>query len=351
MEHKHKKQEAGENKPVEKTVRKARKSYTWQIISAILLLLLIISFFRGSDSGMEGALTKEEAGQKIMSFINNNLMAPGTEATLDSIEEEAGIYKMEISAEDQKITSYVTKDGKVFFPQAMDIAEVEKQIQIQKAAAEQEEQAAAVEVEKTDKPKIELFVMAYCPYGTQIEKGMVPVMEALGDKADIEVKFCDYAMHGEKELKEQLNQYCIQTEQNDKYLSYLRCFLDAGNGDQCINDVGIDKSKLTACVDSTDAQYNVMADFESKENYRGQFPGFAIYKADAAKYGVQGSPTLVINGAVASTGRDSASLQEAICNAFAAPPEECNTPLDSTAPSPGFGFAATGAATSAGCGA
>ena len=350
MDKKHKKHKA--EKPVEKTVRRSKKSYTWQIISAILLILLVISFFRGSGSEeIEGELTIDEAGQKIMTFINGNLMQPGTEATLDSIVEEAGIYKMELSVADQTVTSYVTKDGKTFFPQAMEMEEVEKQIAVQKATAEQEQVAAAVEVEKTDKPKVEVFVMSHCPYGTQIEKGIIPVMEALGDKADIEIKFCDYAMHGETELKEQLNQYCIQEEQNDKFISYLKCFLGEGNGDQCINDVGVDRTKLDACVASTDAKYSVMADFENKENYRGQFPGFGVHKTEVAQYGVQGSPSLVINGVTSRTGRDAASLQKAICDAFTTAPTECETPLDAAAPSPGFGFnAGTGAATAdAGC--
>lgn len=35
--------------------------------------------------------------------------------------------------------------------------------------------------------------MSHFPYGTQIEKGMIPVMETLGNKADIGIKFVNYA--------------------------------------------------------------------------------------------------------------------------------------------------------------
>jgi len=314
---------------------------------------LAVSFFtRGSCDDADGALTDTEAGLKIISFINENLMAPGTKATLDSINEEAGVYKMIISAEGESITSYATKDGKTFFPQAFELEDIEKQIQIQKAAAQQEDMAAA-NMEKTDRPKVEIFVMSYCPYGTQIQKGIIPVIETLGSKADIELKFCDYAMQGEKELKEQLNQYCIQKEQNDKFIPYLKCFLEAGNTEKCITDAGIDRAKLSACVSSADAKYSVMADFKSKENYRGQFPGFAVHKTETAKYGVQGSPTVVINGVTVRSGRDPASLQKEICNAFtdSARPAECDIQMDSSTPSPGFGYSAGSAAGSdASCG-
>ena len=35
---------------------------------------------------------------------------------------------------------------------------------------------------KKEKPEVELFVMSHCPFGTQIEKGMLPVARLLGDK-------------------------------------------------------------------------------------------------------------------------------------------------------------------------
>ena len=66
-------------------------------------------------------------------------------------------------------------------------------------------------------------------------------------------------------------------------------------------------------------------------------------------YGVQGSPTLVINGVQSNAGRDSASYLAGICDAFNTAPSECNIQLPNTAPSPGFGWAGTGSNTVAQC--
>jgi len=49
--------------------------------------------------------------------------------------------------------------------------------------------------------------MSYCPYGTQIEKGILPVINALGNKIKFSLKFVDYAMHGKKEIDENSRQY------------------------------------------------------------------------------------------------------------------------------------------------
>jgi hypothetical protein len=46
--------------------------------------------------------------------------------------------------------------------------------------------------------------------------------ETLQDKIDFEIKFNTYAMHGEKELAEQLNQYCIK---KNKMINLLIIFL------------------------------------------------------------------------------------------------------------------------------
>jgi thioredoxin-related protein len=203
---------------------------------------------------------------------------------------------------------------------------------------------------KKDKPVVEVFVMSHCPYGTQIEKGVIPAAEALGDKIDFSIKFCDYAMHGEKELKEEMQQYCIQEEQNDKFFAYLKCFLKEGNSESCVTEAKVDKTKLDACITATDEKFSVMKNFADKATYRGNFPPFAVYADLAKKYGVQGSPTLIVNGADVSSNRDSVSLLKAICAGFKTAPSECSKTLDSAQPSPGFGTATTAAATAdAGC--
>lgn len=227
-------------------------------------------------------------------------------------------------------------------------------IQMEAAAAAN---STPAQVNKTDTPNVELFVMAYCPYGTQEEKGIIPAVEALKGKINFSVKFVYYAMHGKKEVDENTRQYCIQKGQNDKYLPYLACFLNnTDSSDQyyskCIASTGINSTSLDACMNATDATYNITGIYNDQANWlNGQFPIYPIYMADNQKYGVQGSPTLVINGAEASAGRDSASLLLAMCNAFSAKPAECSTTLSSAAPSAGFGYSSAGdQGTAAQCG-
>ncbi|MEO0169501.1 MAG: hypothetical protein ABIL42_04710, partial [candidate division WOR-3 bacterium] len=61
-------------------------------------------------------------------------------------------------------------------------------------------------------------------------------MKLLGDKADISVHFVNYIMHGEKEVWENLRQYCIQKEQKDKFYDYMLCFVQSGDYEKCIKE-------------------------------------------------------------------------------------------------------------------
>ncbi|HTW96179.1 MAG TPA: hypothetical protein VMD74_00790, partial [Candidatus Methylomirabilis sp.] len=156
------------------------------------------------------------------------------------------------------------------------------------------------------------------------------------------IKFVNYSMHGKQEIDEQLNQYCIQAEQVDKFLNYLACFAEAGAGADCLVKNNIDQNKLAACVARTDNQFAITRNYNDQSTwFNGAFPPFNIYQ-DSDKLGVTGSPTLVIDGKVVSTNRDPASLLATICQSFVAAPAECDKVLSSVNPSPGFGLSTTG---------
>lgn len=315
----------------------------------LVIVLIIIGFFSFRKPSFKN-LKPAEAQAKAETFINTYLMQSGSKATVKEVTTEYGLYKLKIDIVSDVIESYITKDGKLFFPQALDIEETAKQAAAagNNTAGANSAPAATVSV-KSDKPTVELFVMSYCPYGTQIEKGMLPVLAALGNKIDFKLQFCSYAMHGEKELKENMTQYCIQKEQNSKLNSYLTCFLESSVSDACLTSAKIDKSKLASCVSKTDKNFKVTSNFADKVGYQGSYPGFDVDKAANDKYNVGGSPTLIINGQEISSARDSASLLKTICSAFNDQPKECETALSSASPAPGFGSGTASAGSAAAC--
>ena len=328
-----------------KMMKTLSKNY-WTISTIVLAVLLIAILISGGANGT--TVSAEEAGQNLLSFAN----AQGAEAELVSSDDNGLFYEVVLSIEGQEVPLYVTKDGKSFTQQLVPLDATP-------SAPSTPSTPTPANIPKNDKPIVEAFIMSHCPYGTQIEKGLLPVAQLLGDKIDFEIKFVYYAMHPTSgEVEEQLNQYCIQKEQKVKYLDYLTCFLGKTgtpeDGAECITETKINKATLSACTTATDAEFEVLDNLNDKSKWmNGRFPQFNIHKAENDKYSVGGSPTLIINGAQAQAGRDSVSLLNAICAAFETAPEECNTQLEAGQPTPGFGFGTTAAANNAaaGCGA
>ncbi len=316
------------------------KAFYWQVATGVLVILLIISIFTGGLS-FKSKLSKDEAAANTIKFINEQLLKGQAIAELTSIEEKDGLYNIKLRVNGQEVNSYVTSDGKLFFPTAIPLTETAAALS---ASNTPTPTPAPSSLPKSDKPKVELFVMSHCPYGTQAEKGLLPVIGLLKNKADFDIKFMYYAMHGKKEVDEQLNQVCIKNEQKDKFYEYLKCFLKDGNGAKCLTEAKVDIAKLTACVKKLDKEYGVSVKLNDQSTWlSGQFPLFDVYKADNTKYNVGGSPTLIINGREASSGRSPAAYLAAVCGAFNTAPTECQQQLGTQQYAAGFGYELAGA--------
>jgi hypothetical protein len=326
-----------------KTIKNLSQNY-WAISTVILAILLVVTLLTGGSNS--ATISANAVGQKVLSFAN----AQGADAELVSVNGNGQFYEVILSIDGQEIPVQVTKDGKNLIPQLVPLETQE--------APSQASTPTPTNIPKTDKPVVEAFVMSHCPYGTQIEKGLLPVAELLGDKSDFNIKFVYYAMHPTKgEVEEQLAQYCIQKEQNDKFLDYLTCYLGKtgtpADGAACLTETGINTAQLSTCTAAADSEFEVTKNLEDESLWlNGRFPLFNIHKAENDAYGIRGSPSLVINGVTAQAGRDSVSLLNTICGAFNTVPEECNTQLEAGQPTPGFGFGTTAAANNAaaGCG-
>ncbi len=305
----------------------------WSYATLVLAILLAVSVFTQGFSLSRSS--QDETTANTLEFINKNLLGGRTTAQLKEVKEESGLYLLKLQVSGQEFESYVTKDGKIFLPQVIKVEEFTEPVP----------DPVLQELPKSDKPEVELFVMSHCPYGTQAEKGILPVVDLLGSKISFDVKFVHYAMHGEKEIKEQMNQICIKTEQKEKFKEYLSCFLDQGEGDKCLSEAGIDASRLTACVNRLDTKHNITASYGDRSTWlNGRYPRFDVYKQENERYEVGGSPTLVINGQQADSGRSPAEYLSTICRAFNTAPEECTQKLSTASFSSGFGYEASGGA-------
>ena len=330
----------------------------WVVSTAILLLLSVVLYLRPQMLGLGGAtgaatavggeyMAAEDAGQTAVDYINDNLVqGGGAQATFVGAEDfSESMYKVTTEFQGNNIDVYITKDGNWLFV----AAPFDTTVTVPTTQPTETTQPQTPDVVKTDKPEVHAFVMSHCPYGLQFIKAYVPVMELFADNDDVtlELNFVNYAMHGEKEVYEQLRMYCIDTEQNDKYTDYLRCFVEAGDSEGCIEEVGIDADALQTCMDSADAEYGISDILAAgQEAWGSSYPPFPIDNALNSQYGVRGSPTFVLNGQVISVNRSPEAIKQAICASFNTPPEECEIALSADAEAPSFGPMGSGSGAS-----
>ena len=304
-------------------------------VAGLLVAGVLVYINQGKVGGkVSEGLSSQQAAEKAINYINQNMKTQlqGQTASLVNVTEENGVYKFRLKIGENEYDSYVTKDGKLLFTEGINIEQ-------NPASAQGEEGGAPQEIPKRDTPDIKLFVMSYCPYGLQAQKMFLPVYELLKNKAEMGVYFVNYIMHEKQEIDENLRQYCIQKEQKEKYYNYLSCFVEEGKFNDCLSQAQIDTTKMGNCISETDKEFNVTALYNDKSTWlNGNYPKFNVHNDLNGQYGVQGSPTVVVNDAVVEVNpRSPEKFKEIICQAFNSPPEECSQVLSSDSFSPGFG--------------
>jgi predicted DsbA family dithiol-disulfide isomerase len=321
-------EETKEVKSKDVKAKEVKKTNYW-FLSTVLLIIALVAvtvFFSMSPTGAATGISANDAAKNAVTWISDYFKSqdPNISVKLINYSDAGnGLYEFTVeisSAGGDSFASYhVTKDGKLFLPTAIDLT--------------QKITEGTQAINKTDKPEVNLFVMAFCPYGVQAENIMKPVVDLLGAKADIKVHFIVNvqgstidtvsSLHGASEAKEDARQVCIMKYYDQatywKYLTDINTncypsYSDATKLDACWKQAaqkfGIDTAKIETCAYGSE--------------------GLSLLKADeqlADQYGVSGSPTLIINGQVYSGSRTSDAFKEGICSAFTTAPSECSQAL------------------------
>jgi hypothetical protein len=302
------------------TFKVPSKDSFWRISAIVLAVLLVIVLINGNgSSGIGMTVSSEDVGQKVLEFANSQ----GAEAELLSVNDDGALYEVILSISNQEVPLYVTKDGESFM-----LAQSLIPLTSEGSAPSRDNvDATPVNVPKSDKPVVELFIWSYCPYGVQAQEPFAEVASLLENSADLRaVMYHDG--HGAYETQQNKIQACIQKVDREKYWDYAKGFVkdiypkcsesrtvgcDLGASTSLMESLGIDSVEVLSCVETEGAQL-IEADLSR-----------------ARSNGITASPTIMINGVVAKVARTAESFKGAICDSFNEAPGACSTTLDSTA--------------------
>jgi hypothetical protein len=296
------------------------------VISGLLIAGTFLYLFQIKLKGVEEKikfLSPQEAAEKAINFINENILK-GATASLLNVSEENGVYKIRLKIEEQEYDSYVTKDGKLLFTNSIDL---EKQPE---TSVEQPKKCE--DVKKSDKPFLEAFVVSKCPFGLQMQRILNAIVKNIPSLAEnMKVRYIGAiegdkirSMHGELEAQENLRQICLREKQPDKYWSYIDCHIKKGGVEGCLTATGIDEAELSNCMgDSSKGLKYAKEDFDAQEKYK-----------------VTGSPSLFLNGEKVSEfdfgGRTAEAVKTLLCCGFKSEPNFCSQKLNEDSAASGF---------------
>ena len=281
--------------------------------ASIAIVCLIAGWFLFYFYQANAELSPQAAAEKAINYINANFLSEGSTASLVGVVEDGEIYKITLNVGGTEYTSFTSKDGKFLFPEGYTM---EEEIQ----------QSEPVEVTKSDKPEVDLFVMSFCPYGNLAENTMFPVYNLLKDKVVWNIHYIVTAsgdaitsLHGQTEVDQNEREMCVlENSGTDKWFEFTtyvneNCGSDGSCWEAAASVAGISKQEISSCVASS---------------------GLNTMKEEAgitAEAGVSGSPTMIINGvetsAVYQYNKPQAYL-DAVCSAFNTMPEECSQALE-----------------------
>lgn len=296
------------------------------VVLAVVVIILAILIVRGG--GLTGnVISVDKAGEESVDLIGKVF---GVDLIYVSGEEVDGLYTLNFTLDGQPLELQATKDFSFLsLPngQWLRVADYDDAALTGDAVAD-DDSDTPTEVPKSDKPKVELFVWGYCPYGVQAQGPMAEVAKLLKDKADFSI-VTYYDGHGAYETQQNKIQSCIQKLYPDKYWDYAAKFVsdvytkcsstrteecDKTESTKVMTSLGIDSTKVFSCVDTE---------------------GEALIEAAsqrASSLGVTGSPTIVINNVITQpSSRTADAFKDSVCSAFNTAPSECSTALSSTA--------------------
>lgn len=318
------------------------------VIAAVIIgAVLVYTNKVGINKEEEGILSVQVAAEKTINYINNNLLSGGTTASLVSVSEENGLYKLKIKIAENEFDSYVTKDGKILFPNAG--INLDSNPANPAASPTPAIKKTCEDLKKADKPIFEAFIVSGCPYGLQMQRILNEIDTNIPSLiGNIKVRYIGAiqdgkitSMHGDAEAQENLRQICIREEQGSKYWFYVACHIKKGDVDGCIVSANIDKDGLNSCMtDSNKGLKYAKTDFDLQ-----------------GTYGVSGSPTLFLNGEQVSEfdfgGRTAEASKTLLCCGFTTKPAACSQKLSEDQAATSFSetyASSSGASSSASCG-
>ena len=102
--------------------KKTKGIIVGQAVAIIILIAALAVAIATQGKFLSGkSKMNKNIAQQAVNYINSNFMQQGKKAVLETASETNGVYKIKIKIGNRIYTSYLTKDGSLLFPQAINL--------------------------------------------------------------------------------------------------------------------------------------------------------------------------------------------------------------------------------------
>lgn len=187
--------------------------------------------------------------------------------------------------------------------------------------AGQQARKPTIEIGRVAPEKVQfvLYAMSKCPFASQVETNLLPVLRKLGDQIDLRLEFIGdepspgkfTAMHGESEVSGDLLHLCALKHEPRRFLDLIVCMNQdlqriPDNFDECASQHGVDAHRIQTCAGSREGA-TLLSDSYRRSKERE----------------ARGSPTMYINDERYQGGRTELDFLRAVCRHFTRKPSAC----------------------------
>ena len=286
-----------------------KKMNTWKVLTIVFILLFVAAIFTKGFTLLSitgsAVLSQDSAKTKANDFIQKYLIGPGVTIDVNKVSEESGLYALNMTANSNGVSqaakAYITKDGKLFFLQAIPLDEIDNLLNQQQPADNPQD----IELQPADNPseiilgldddpklgddnaKVSIveFSDFECPFcGNFVRETFEDLKREYIDTGKVSFVFKNFPLNTHKNaMIAALASECAN-EQGKFWEYHNKLFrsqksLEKKDLKEYAADLKLDTAKFNTCLDSEKYKDEVSKDIE-----------------EGTGLGVRGTPTFYING-------------------------------------------------------
>lgn len=321
------------------------------ILALVIALIFVIVGDDKKDVGEAEEFTGKKVSKKVSREIEEKLevafserFAPEAEVMFNEVREESDLYKVYMTIDGNEFEVYVSRDYTKFMPQIIDLGELLEELKEEGKVDLSAENMKTLGFDENSKPRLDYFVMSFCPFGNPADENASKIHAVFGDSVEVVPHYIvnlsgkapnGYSsLHGPQEAHQDIRELCVlENYGKDKFFEFTLA------SNEKLTDKNADAEWQTVAWE-VGADVNVVANCEQTKGLEIAKREIEITKNTKVKGqngvgSVSGSPTMLVNGEKVSN--SASAIQKALCDSFdeSEKPAACDQDIEETAAATG----------------